>query len=87
MPPGTIAPKAPVDPEKIRVAMRTAKTPLTQKQLAGRLGAHFTLVSKWLSGTREMDWPTLTRIAIALDVPWQSLLAEECRTCHRKVAA
>ena len=85
MPTGTIAPKAPADPERVRTAIRQAG--LTQKQMADRLGVHFTLLSKWLNESREMDWPTLTRIAIELGVPWPSLLMDECRTCHRKVAA
>ena len=80
----TIAPKAPADPDKIRAVLRA--NGLTQKWLADQLTVDVTLLSKWMRGSREMDWPTLTHMALELKVPWQELVAEECRTCHQRVA-
>ena len=87
MPTGTIAPKAPADPKKIRTAINNTEPRKTQAQVEKEAGIPVTLLSKYLNELRPIDWPTLTRLALVLGVPWKDLLVDECRTCHRKVAA
>jgi len=48
---------------------------LTQRQIAERMGAHQPNVSAWLSGKTIPDYPNLERLAQAMEMQPEDLIA------------
>lgn len=63
--------------EKIKAARKAAKPPMTQRDLASKLGLSFQTVSQWERGERNPKIETLGKIANALDTSPRDLCGDD----------